>query len=210
MSDHRSDSDRPSITPGPAPAGAEASLEDAIAALVRTHGATPPYDSVDWNALALRVVDNAQGELKRRQHVAPGRLRDRMARRQRDNTLHLFHDGEVDRLAAAPGTRRIGRHWFEVTAGWVRPTMIAAALVTAVAATLTMTMPSTPSGNGLGDSSAALVSASTASSYAADDREAGDSAMEAAVVGRGTDQQVDLQFGPRTRDALFTAVVEER
>jgi hypothetical protein len=210
MTDHRSDSNRPPTAAGAAPAGQTGgtvgSTEDAVGALVRAHGATPPYDSVDWNSLAVRVVDNAQSELKRRQNTVAARLRDGTI----DHSLHLVtsSEGEYDRVATASGGWRIRRQWFEVTAGWVRPAMIAAGLVMAVATTLTVTTPASPAVAGIGDS-AALASASTGA-YGVGDRDASDSAMEAAVVGRAGDMQVDMQFGPGTRDALFTAVVEGR
>jgi hypothetical protein len=51
---------------------------------------------------------------------------------------------------------------------------------------------------------------SASSAYSSDDADTGDSAMAAAVVGRTSDQQVDFEIGPKTRDALLTAVVEER
>lgn len=201
MTDHWSDSSRP-----PGAAGQKVSTEEAVAALVRAHGATPPYDSVDWNSLALRVVDNAQSELKRRQNTVEARLRDGMI----DHSLHLvtLTEGEHLRFSTVSGARRFRRQWFEVTADWVRPAMIAAGLVTAVAATLTVTTPMIPAGAGTGDSTA-LVATSTGA-YGVGDRDASDSAMEAAVVGRAGDTQVDMPFGPGTRDALFTAVVEER
>jgi hypothetical protein len=182
---------------------------------VQAYGTVPPYDAVEWNALALRVVGDAQSELKRRQ-IAATALSDAEAVEGTDGIVvpfGLVRGARVsgDRSAARTTGGRFKRRWFEVTAGWVRPAMLAAAVVSCVAVTLTITAPASPGAIASGDSAAALASASQ-SAYSAADQDASDSAMEAAVVGGGreSDRQADLQFGPRTRDAMFTAVVEER
>ena len=210
MTDHRSQSGRAPGAPAGAPGGESA--EATVRSLVQAYGTVPPYDRVEWNALAQRVVGDAQSELKRRLDRAAA-LSDAQAADRAEGISVPFGivrgGGTRRRLCGADNRRslRIKRRWFEVTADWVRPAMLAAAVVSGVAVTLTIAAPTSPGVMVYGDSAAALASASQ-SAYS--DQDASDSAMEAAVVGRASDRQVDLQFGPSTRDAMFTAVVEER
>jgi hypothetical protein len=209
MTEHRSTSGRD--TPAPidgATGGADGdSGQDPFAELVRVHGAAPPYDAVEWKSLVHRVMGDAEGELERRRVSAAARA-ETMAHRAMGRVVPFDRGAGVLFSARTSGVRRLRGRWFEVTAGWVGPAMVAAAVVTGIAVTLNVTVPLTPGMYGAGDSAGALVSASQAT-YG-DDAQAGDSAMEAAVVGRAPDQQVDLELGPKTSDALLTAVVEER
>ncbi len=209
MTDHRSQSGRqPGAHTGPAGESAEATVRS----LVQGYGTVPPYDAVEWNALATRVVGDAQSELKRRQIAAAAESNERTVDAA-DGIVLPFGLVRGGLASGTPtgttGIRRFKRHWFDVTAGWVRPAMLAAAVVSCVAVTLAIESPVSPGAIASGDSAAALASASP-SAYSAADQDASDSAMAAAVVGRASDRQVDLQLGPSTRDAMFTAVVEER
>jgi hypothetical protein len=51
-------------------AGTEVVSVDPIASFVRTHGCAPPYQAVDWGALAARVLTRADTELERRRAQA--------------------------------------------------------------------------------------------------------------------------------------------
>jgi hypothetical protein len=84
--------------------------------------------------------------------------------------------------------------------------MIAAAVVVALATSLTLVLPNNPAASlASGDT----VATRLASEYATEDRDAADSAMEAAVVGRASGQY-DVGLAAPTRDQIFTEVVNER
>jgi hypothetical protein len=181
--------------------------DDTLRALLRAYGSTPPYSSVDWEALALRVAQDAQHELERRQ-AATGTAPWNAMEGERGSlklarSLQIDHGGRSRRRVSS----RVVRRWWEVTAGWVRPVMIAAAVVIALATSLTVALPNIPAVTvASGDTSTTL----SGSEYATEDRDAGDSAMEAAVVGRVSGQQYDLGLATPTRDQIFTEVVNER
>jgi hypothetical protein len=178
--------------------------DDTLRALVRAYGSAPPYGSVDWDSLAQRVAQDAQIELERRQLAAgtqpwiEANGETYIARASR--SLQIDDGGRSRRRVSG----RVRWRWWEVTAGWVRPAMIAAAVVSAIAVSLNVALPDV-SAPATGDSTQM-----SASEYATEVRDAGDSAMEAAVVDRTSGQQYDLQLAPETRDQIFTEVVNER
>jgi hypothetical protein len=88
---------------------------DAVSTLVRTYACRPPYDAVDWDAVAARILSAADAELGRRRTLAgrAGALRWRV------------------------------RAWWEVTAGWARPAVAAAVAMIAVATALVIANPGT-------------------------------------------------------------------
>jgi hypothetical protein len=85
--------------------------DSALLALIREHQQRVPARSVDWDALAARIVDSGRAELSARQ-----------------------------RLAHAIGAHAPGR-WWEVTAGWARPAIAAALVVSAISAAVVLASP---------------------------------------------------------------------
>jgi hypothetical protein len=105
--------------------------DTALLALIREHSQPAPAGSVDWNALAARIVGDG---------------RDELAARQREAC-----DGDGARtLQRRPAPRR----WWEVTAGWARPAIAAALVVSAISTAVVLTSPSTVVADA-GDSSTA-------------------------------------------------------
>lgn len=93
--------------------------DTALLALIREHSEPAPAGSVDWNALAARIVEDGRGELAARQRAA--------------------YDGDgVRTLLRRPAPRR----WWEVTAGWARPAIAAALVVSAISTAVVLTSPS--------------------------------------------------------------------
>ncbi len=86
---------------------------DPVSTLVRTYASRPPYNAVDWDAVAARIVSAADAELQRRRTLAgrAGVLRWRV------------------------------RAWWEITAGWARPAVAAAVAMIAVATALVIANP---------------------------------------------------------------------
>ena len=101
---------------GEQPAPARIGEVDPVSSLVRTYASRPPYDAVDWDAVAARIVSAAEPELERRRALAgrPGALRWRV------------------------------RAWWEVTAEWARPAVAAAVAMIAIATALVVANPSSP------------------------------------------------------------------
>jgi hypothetical protein len=92
--------------------------DTALLALIRAHSQRAPAGAVDWNALAARIAEDGRGELAARHHAA--------------------HDGNGVRAL-----RRATPHgWWEVTAGWVRPAIAAALVVSAISTAVVLTSPS--------------------------------------------------------------------
>ncbi len=90
-----------------------------LLALIREHSQPAPAGSVDWNALAARIVGDGRGELAARQRAA--------------------YDGDgVRTLLRRPAPRR----WWEVTAGWARPAIAAALVVSAISTAVVLASPS--------------------------------------------------------------------
>jgi hypothetical protein len=93
---------------------------DPVLSLVQLAACRPPYDTVRWDALADRIVADAQDELGRRRTVAG--------------------------VPSVRNVRRGVRAWWEVTAGWARPALAAAVAMIAVAAALVISTPGALSG----------------------------------------------------------------
>ncbi len=91
---------------------------DPVSRLLRMHANPPPYDAVDWDAVAARIITAAEPQLERRRTLAgrAGALRWRV------------------------------RAWWEVTAEWARPALAAAVAMIAVAAALVIANPAASSG----------------------------------------------------------------
>jgi hypothetical protein len=94
--------------------------DSAMLALIREHQQPVPAGLVDWDALAARIADSGRAELSARQRAA--------------NTIG----------AHAPLLRRPapGR-WWEVTAGWARPAIAAALVVSAISTAVVLASPPT-------------------------------------------------------------------
>ncbi len=135
--------------------------DTALLALIREHSQPAPAASVDWNALAARIIEDGRGELAARQRGA--------------------YDGDgARRLLRPPAPRR----WWEVTAGWARPAIAAALVVSAI--------------------STAVVLASPSVAIA----DAGDSNTGAWLQTLGANGTTTAA-GPATRDSLFSEVVSQ-
>src|ERR1700728_3952848 len=83
--------------------------DTALLALIREHSRRVPAGSVDWNALAARIVEDGGGELAALHRTA-------------------YDSHGVRTLLRHPAPRR----WWEVTAGWIRPAIAAALVVSAI------------------------------------------------------------------------------
>jgi hypothetical protein len=105
--------------------------DTALLALIREHSRRAPAGSVDWNALAARIVEDGRGELAARQRAA-------------------YDSDGVRTLLRRPAPRR----WWEVTAGWARPAIAAALIVSAISTAVVLASPSVAVAD-TGDSSAA-------------------------------------------------------
>jgi hypothetical protein len=93
--------------------------DTALLALIREHSQPAPASSVDWNALAARIVEDGRGELAARHRAA--------------------YDGDgIRTLQRRPAPRR----WWEVTAGWARPAIAAALVVSAISTAVVLASPS--------------------------------------------------------------------
>lgn len=116
-------------TPDPAAKSpAEAAPEDETRSLLRAHAMRPPYDAVHWDALAARIMAQAEADLGRRRSVRE--------------------------LVGVTGLRRGVRAWWEVTAQWARPAVAAALAAIAVAAALVGTAPASSGTLAAADSAA--------------------------------------------------------
>jgi hypothetical protein len=89
----------------------------ALLALIREHQQPVPARSVDWDALAARIVDGGRAELSARQRSA-----------------HAI-GAQASLRRAAPG------RWWEVTAGWARPAIAAALVVSAISTAVVLASP---------------------------------------------------------------------
>jgi len=83
---------------------------DPISAVVRAYASRPPYDAVDWAAIAARIVASADHDLERRRAAA-----------------------RWPRLASRGWS---GRAWWEVAASWARPAVAAAVVTVALTGVL--------------------------------------------------------------------------
>ena len=92
--------------------------DTALLALIREHNQPAPAGSVDWDALAARIVEDGRGELAARHHAA-------------------YDGNDVRTLRRATPHR-----WWEVTAGWARPAIAAAVVVSAISTAVVLTSPS--------------------------------------------------------------------
>ena len=101
------------------PATARTADVDPVSVLLRTHASRPPYDAVDWDAVAARIITAAGPQLERRRTGAgrAGALRWRV------------------------------RAWWEVTAEWARPALAAAVAMIAIATALVIANPAASSGD---------------------------------------------------------------
>jgi hypothetical protein len=105
--------------------------DTALLALIREHSQPAPTGSVDWNALAARIVEDGRGELAARQRAA-------------------YDSDGIRTLLRRPAPRR----WWEVTAGWARPAIAAALVVSAISTAVVLASPSVTVADA-GDSSTA-------------------------------------------------------
>lgn len=135
--------------------------DTALLALIREHSQPAPAGSVDWNALAARIVEDGRGELAARQRRA--------------------YDGDgVRSLLRPPAPRR----WWEVTAGWARPAIAAALVVSAISTAVVLASPFV------------VVS------------DAGDSSTGAWLQTLGANGTTTA-LTPATRDSLFSEVISQ-
>jgi hypothetical protein len=93
--------------------------DTALLALIREHSQPAPAGSVDWNALAARIVEVGRGELAARQRAS--------------------YDGDGVRTLLP---RAASRRWWEVTASWARPAIAAALVVSAISTAVVFASPS--------------------------------------------------------------------
>jgi hypothetical protein len=93
--------------------------DTALLALIREHSQPAPAGSVDWNALAARIVEDGRGELAARQRASY----------DRDGVRTLL-------------PRAASRRWWEVTASWARPAIAAALVVSAISTAVVFASPS--------------------------------------------------------------------
>jgi hypothetical protein len=91
--------------------------DSALLALIREHHQPVPARSVDWDALAARIVDSGRAELSARQRAAQA------------------IGGHAPLRRPAPG------RWWEVTAGWARPAIAAALVVSAISTAVVLASP---------------------------------------------------------------------
>jgi hypothetical protein len=131
--------------------------DTALLALIREHSQRAPTGSVDWSALAARIAEDGRGELAAR------------------------HSDGVRSLPRRTAPRR----WWEVTAGWARPAIAAALVVSAISTAVVLASPSAGSADA-GDASTTGTAAWLQTFGAAN------------VAAAGT---------PANRDSLFSEVV---
>jgi hypothetical protein len=93
--------------------------DTALLALIREHSRRVPAGSVDWNALAARIVEDGRGELAALHRAA-------------------YDSHGVRTLLRHPAPHR----WWEVTAGWIRPAIAAALVVSAISTAVVLASPS--------------------------------------------------------------------
>jgi hypothetical protein len=105
--------------------------DTALLALIREHAQRVPAGSVDWTALAARIVEDGRGELAARHRAA--------------------YDSDDVRT---PLRRPTARRWWEVTAGWARPAIAAALVVSAISTAVVLASPSVAAADA-GDTSSA-------------------------------------------------------
>jgi hypothetical protein len=167
----------------------------AVLALLRAHGAPAPYDSVDWTRLAQRIVATGHDELASRRHSAidsPVIVRSG----RRPDTSPETSPGGATATSEGAARRTAGRRWWEVTAGWARPTIAAAVVVSAVSAALAV-----------GSPAASVVESGDAAGAAWIQSLAGRSST--GLVDRSAGIAIDPPVGTAARDSLFTEVVEQ-
>jgi hypothetical protein len=91
--------------------------DSATLALIREHQQPVPAGLVDWDALAARIADSGRAELSARQRAA--------------NAI----GSHASLRRPAPG------RWWEVTAGWARPAIAAALVVSAISTAVVLASP---------------------------------------------------------------------
>ena len=176
--------------------------DEALRALLREHGKPAPYDSIDWTGLAQRIVASGREEFAARQQsgiavVSPATGQpSRWSESSRAARRASAGASGGASAAAAAARRPVGGRWWEVTAGWARPTIAAAVVVSAVSAALALASPATAAQESGDAASAAWVqNLAGGSSTTLADRPAG-------IV-------LDPALGAASRDSLLTAVVEQ-
>jgi hypothetical protein len=102
------------------PAGSHVREGDAVSALLRTYGNQPPYDAVNWEGIAARILAASDADLARRRSLA-------------------------GRGGVVPWRVRA---WWEVAAGWARPAVAAAVAMIAVASALVIATPAAAPASG--------------------------------------------------------------
>jgi hypothetical protein len=176
---------RPASDPSDAPESdldAPTLADNVVRALVRAHGAAPPYEGVDWDALTARVLAAGRYELETQHQRATGR-----------------------RGGFRP-TRATGvRAWWQVAAGWIGPAALAAAAVGSVAGVLATGATGLAASNTGDETAAASASVDARSDWqAALDGRGTEATRDAA--GDLAGQAAAPAF---TRDSLYDAVVTQ-
>jgi hypothetical protein len=153
--------------------------EDSLVPLMRQHGPMPPFDAVEWNALADKICQAAEEQLADRRVITRRAINPR--------TGIGFWPVPVG------GTTE----WWTVAAGWVRPATAAAAAVIAAAILVLANAPSSQ----LATAAGTTTGASTETLTTAD---AGDTTL---LLGTGN-AAFNAAIAPFERDSMFSALAD--
>jgi hypothetical protein len=157
--------------------------EEAVVRYLHAHGRRAPLSAVDWDGLAERVIESARPHLGWRAQGARSGVSAAPRPWVRDERARTGSAGRGDRAAAA-------HQWWEVTAGWARPAVAAALLVSAISGLLALAGPS------MSVSDAADTAATTAW-------------LQNASGLSGSSAADRLDGATTSPDSLYTAMVEQ-